>query len=362
VTSRSARLYDFTNPATHNQVGKRREAMEVMTRTIRALLLGSAIALAAVGNAAAETKVIIGEQNWTGAVAIQYVLKAVMEKYLDAEVGSIAAAEQALWEAMDKGDGSVDIVPDMWTEHLPEQMTKYVAKGSRESIILNETPYVGQEGIYVPGYVQDKHNIRKVGDLASPEIAKLFDTDGDGKGEWWPGAVGWEATNHSEVRAKSYGFAPYFTSTTVEQPVFLTQLDAAMTKQEPIVFYYWEPEWIFAVYDLRKLEEPAFDGKSDGCYKFFQPQVDPNWLENSSITCDQPPTHVYIAHSRELANRAPGIGQFLRQIRLEANTVNEWILAIDREKKDPQQVASDWIEANKEIVEGQWLKDVPLTN
>jgi glycine betaine/proline transport system substrate-binding protein len=345
-----------------------------MTRTIRALLLGSAIALAAVSGAAAETKVIIGEQNWTGAVAIQNILEAVMEKYLDAEVGSIAAAEQVIWEAMDKGDGSVDILPDAWTEHLPEQMNKYVVKGSRESIILNETPYLGQEGIYVPGFVQDKHNIRKVGDLANPEIAKLFDTDGDGKGEWWPGAVGWEATNHSEVRAKSYGFAPHFTSTTVEQPVFLAQLDAAMTQEKPILFYYWSPEWIFAVYDLRKLEEPPFDGfatddykgaanyKPDGCYKFYQPQVDPNWLENSSITCDQPATHVYIAHTRELANRAPGIGQFLRQIRLDDKTVNEWILAIDRDKKDAQQVASDWIETNKEIVEGQWLKDVPLTN
>jgi glycine betaine/proline transport system substrate-binding protein len=275
---------------------------------------------------------------------------------------------------MDKGDGSVDILPDAWTEHLPEQMNKYVVEGSRESIILNETPYLGQEGIYVPGFVQDKHNIRKVTDLANPETAKLFDTDGDGKGEWWPGAVGWEATNHSEVRAKSYGFAPNFTSTTVEQPVFLAQLDAAMTQEKPILFYYWEPEWIFAVYDLRKLEEPPFDGfatddykgaanyKADGCYKFHQPQVDPNWLENSSITCDQPPTHVYIAHTRELANRAPNIGKFLRQIRLDVNTVNQWILAIDRDKKDAQQVASDWIEANKPIVEGEWLKDVPLTN
>ena len=345
-----------------------------MKGIIRSLLLGSAISFAAIAGAEAKTQVVIGEQTWTGATAIQYVLKSVMEKYLDAEVGSIAATEQAIWEAMDRGDGSVDILPDAWTEHLPEQLNKYVVKGSRESIILNETPYLGTEGIYVPGYVQDKHNIRKVSDLANPEVAKLFDTDGDGRGEWWPGAVGWEATNHSEVRAKSYGFAPYFTSTLVEQPVFLTQLDAAITKQEPIVFYYWEPEWIFAVYDLRKLEEPPFDGyatddykgtasyKPDGCYTFYQPQVDPNWLENSSITCDQPPTHVYIAHTRALAERAPNIGQFLRQIHLESSTVNQWILAIDREKKDPQQVADDWIEANKEIVEGQWLKGVPLTN
>src|SRR3954451_1784856 len=89
--------------------------------------------------------------------------------------------------------------------------------GSRETVILNSKPYLGREGIYVPGYVQDQYGIKKATDLADPEKAKLFDSDGDGKGEWWAGAVGWEATNHSEVRAKSYGFDKYFTATTVEQ-------------------------------------------------------------------------------------------------------------------------------------------------
>ena len=175
--------------------------------------------------AEAKTKVVIGEQTWTGATAIQNVLKVVLEKYLDAEVGSISAGEPVLWEAMDRGDASVDVMPDIWSEHLPEQLNKYVVPGS-----LNSKPYLGREGIYVPGYVQDQYGIKKVTDLADPEKAKQFDSDGDGKGEWWAGAVGWEATNHSEVRAKSYGFDKYFTATTVEQPVFLAQLDAAITK------------------------------------------------------------------------------------------------------------------------------------
>jgi|SRR5690242_4273947 glycine betaine/proline transport system substrate-binding protein len=341
--------------------------------TIVSLALAALLTAAPSFEAEAKTKVVIGEQTWTGATAIQYVLKVIMEKYLDADVGSIAAGEPVLWEAMDRGDGSVDVLPDVWSEHLPEQLNKYVVPGSRETVILNTKPYLGREGIYVPGYVQDQYGIKKVTDLADPEKAKLFDSDGDGKGEWWAGAVGWEATNHSEVRAKSYGFDKYFTATTVEQPVFLAQLDAAITKKQPILFYYWEPEWIFAVFDLRKLEEPAFDGyttddykgnpnyKKDGCYTFYQPNVAPDWLEKSRITCDQPPTHVYIGHSKELANRAPDISKFLRQVALDGDTVNQWILAIDREKKQPEDVARAWVEANKAKVEGEWLKDVPHT-
>jgi glycine betaine/proline transport system substrate-binding protein len=333
-------------------------------------LLGPFMALAMTMATAAyaKEKVVIGEQSWTGAIAIQDIMKVVIEKYLDGDVSFLLIAEEAMYPAMDKGDGSMDVVPDLWSQHTTAMMNDYMLPGSKESIRLNKTPYKGSEGIFVPAYVQEEHGIKKLADLANPDNAKLFDSDGDGKGEYWAGAVGWEATNHSMVRAKSYGFDKYFTATTVEQPVFLAQLSAAIERKKPIVFYYWTPEWIFASYDLRMLEEPKFDGyssddlkgspmyKADGCYKFYQPGNNPDWLEKSSITCEQPPTDVYVARSKALDERAPKIGKFLEQITLTPDMVNNWILAIDKDKKDPADVAKQWVEENKSIVEGQWLK------
>jgi glycine betaine/proline transport system substrate-binding protein len=332
----------------------------------------AALMIASAVPAYAKDKVVIGEQSWTGAVAIQNIMKTVIEKYLDGEVSFLLVAEQAMYPALDKGDGSIDVVPDLWSQHTTAMLNEYVLPGSKESIRLNKTPYQGSEGIFVPGYVQDQYNIRKLADLAKPEVAKIFDTDGDGKGEYWAGAVGWEATNHSMVRAKSYGFDKHFTASSVEQPVFLAQLAAAYQRKEPIVFYYWKPEWIFASYDLRMLEEPPFDGwssddkksdplyKADGCYKFYQPGNNPDWLEKSSITCAQPPTDVYVARSKALDERAPKIGKFLEQITLTPETVNEWIHAIDQEKKDPLEVAKKWVEEHKDIVEGQWLNGLTM--
>jgi glycine betaine/proline transport system substrate-binding protein len=334
------------------------------------LVLAAGLALSVVTAAAAKDKVVVGEQSWTGATAIQNIMKAVIEKYLDGDVSFLLVAEEAMYAALDKGDGSIDVVPDLWSQHTTAMMNAYVLPGSKESIRLNKTPYKGTEGIFVPRYVQDEHKIRKLSDLANPEVAKIFDDDGDGKGEYWAGAVGWEATNHSMVRAKSYGFDKYFTASTVEQPVFLAQLDAAIRKKEPIVFYYWTPEWIFASYDLRMLEEPPFDGyssddlksdpkyKADGCYKFYQPGDNPDWLEKSSITCAQPDTDVYVARSKALDERAPKIGKFLEQVAFTPEMVNEWILAIDQEKRDPLEVAKEWIEKNKTIVEDQWLNGI----
>lgn len=334
---------------------------------VRAVLFASALAALPLQPALADTKVTIGQLEWPGSRAIEEVLKQVMEEHLDVDVEFIAAVQEALYEGMDKGDGSVDVVADMWTDHLPSQMQKYVLPGSRESIILNSVPYLGTEGIFVPAYAAQKLNIKKLADLANPEVAKAFDSDGNGKGELWAGAVGWETINHTEVRGKSYGFSKDFEFTTVDQAVFLSQLKSAYAEQKPIAFYYWTPEWIFAAYDLVKLEEAKFTGKTteadkgtpnynpEGCYTFYQPSQRSDWLEASDIKCEQPPTRVHVAHSKELAMRDPKVSTFLRQVKLDADVINQWILAMEVDGKNVEDVAKDWIAANKATIEQEWL-------
>ena len=338
-----------------------------MRRTVKGLLLATALTVALAGVAEAKTKVVIGQLDWPGSTAIEEVLSQVMTEYLDADVSTISAAQEAMYEALDKGDGSVDIVADMWVDHLPVQMKNYVVPGSRETIILNETPYLGTEGIFVPTYVAEEHGVRALADLAKPEVAALFDSDGNGKGELWAGAIGWESTNHSQVRGKSYGFDKNIEYTTVDTPVFLAQLKAAYEAKKPIAFYYWTPEWIHAAFELTRLEEPEFDGyatesakgtdryKEGGCYTFYQPAERNDWLEASSITCGQPPTRVHVAHSKALAERDPKISQFLRQVKFDADVVNQWILAMEVDQRDVKDVAKEWIEANRATIENEWL-------
>jgi glycine betaine/proline transport system substrate-binding protein len=341
-----------------------------MLRRLTMLASAAIAVLALAGTAEAKTKVVIGQLDWPGSTAIEEVLKQVMTQYLDADVETISAAQEALYEALDKGDGSVDIVADMWTDHLPEQMKNYVLPGGRQSIMLNETPYLGTEGIFIPAYVQEKYGVKDLADLAKPDVAKLFDSDGNGKGEIWAGAVGWESTNHTQVRAKSYGFDKTMESTTVDQAVFLAQLKDAEEKQKPIVFYYWTPEWIFAAYKLVELQQPPFDGYTtedakgtdrynpNGCYTFYQPAQRNDWLEASNIKCGQPPTRVHIAYAAALNKRDPKIGQFLKQVKLDANVVNQWILAMEVDQTPVEQVAKDWIAKNKDTVEKEWLAGI----
>ncbi len=133
----------------------------------------------------------------------------------------------------------------MWSDHLGSQIKDYVLPGGKQSIILSQTPDLGTEGIFDPSYVADEMGVKNVADLAKPELAKLFDSGGNGKGEIWAGEVGWDSTNHSQARAKSYGFEKTMESTAVATTAFLTPLKDAIARNKAVAYYYWTPEWIF---------------------------------------------------------------------------------------------------------------------
>jgi glycine betaine/proline transport system substrate-binding protein len=339
--------------------------MRAFVSMVAAVLLGTGLASPVQG----KDKVVIAELNWTGAIAIQNVLKTVLEDKLDAEVSFIPADAAVIWAALDKGDGSIDVFPDLWQAPQANAWAKYVAKGSRETVLVNDKPYAGESGLYIPGYVQDEHKLHSVEDLKNAEIAKLFDTDGDGKGEWWPGGPGWGTTNIELVKAKSYGYDQFFEPFVVEQWVMQAVLDGAYQQKKAVLFFFWTPEWIHSAYDLRRLKEPEFTGYSNpkmkedpeynpqGCWNMVTPEEDPAWLEKSDIRCAWPTSYVYIGYSKALAERAPKIARFLKQVSFDSNTVNEWILKVDREKVDPAAVARDWVSSHPDVV-SQWLAGI----
>ncbi len=328
--------------------------------TCVALLLGA-------GAARAQEPIAIGEQSWTGARAIGFVLKSVIETRLGGKAELKKADLPAMFAAMDKGDGSIDIVPDLW---MPNQFTfweKFI-KGSA-TVKTNGAPYKGTANLCVPKYVRDKHGVRSVADLSKPEVAKLFDSDANGKGEYWPGASGWASTNVWSIKFKSHGLTNNWEATIVDDQLFRAKLDAAYKKQQPILFYCWTPEWVTLAYDLVTLDETPFTGysadnqkehplyKADGCFKMYQPKDRQDWLEASSITCANPANEVWVAYSKSLEKRNPKVAKFLSQVRFDTSDVGGWIMAIGRDKKDPQDVAEAWLKANSAKVDG-WLKGI----
>ena len=65
------------------------------------------------------------------------------------------------------------------------------------------TPYKGTQDMYVPAFLKSK--VPDVAAMKDPNVAAMFDTDGNVKGEYWAGDAGWKSTKMWQVKFKSYG-------------------------------------------------------------------------------------------------------------------------------------------------------------
>lgn len=333
---------------------------------LRNVLAGLLAAGCLATSAVAKETIVIGDVSWEASHAISNVLKVIIEQKLDANVKIIPADQAAVFAAMDKGDGSIDVHPDLWMPVQADRWAKFIAPGSKESVLVNDKPYAGSDGLYIPGFIQDKYGVKRVDQLADPKIAQLFDRDASGKGSYWPGAPGWNGVNLEQARARSYGYDKTFKPFVVSDTVMKAELAKSFaSKSKAFVLYYWEPEGLFKKYDLRKLEQAPFDGyamdskkgdplyKADGCFKMVQPQESPEWLEKSKVTCSSPNSTVYVAYSKSLNRRAPKVAKFLKQVNFDTATLNDWILRIS-EKQEPAAVAKEWVARNPAVV-SRWL-------
>lgn len=313
------------------------------------LLAGAALSVACAAPAfsADDRKVTIGDLTWTGATAIGHVIQVIIEGPLDSEAeiikglsdGSVIAA------GMDKGDGSADVYTDLWMPNREAIWDKYV--DGAKTVAYNK-PYPGTQKMYVPSYMADR--VKSVEDLNDPEVAAMFDKDGNGKGEYWAGDAGWKSTRMWQVKFKSYGLSELWEAEILPDATFKAQLKTAIQREQPILFYYWTPEWVHAAYDLTPIEEPA---RTEGCEKVDLDKED--WLEASEFSCVSEDAIIYVAYSKSLERRNPPVAKFLSQMELDPTVVNEWILKVGRDKMDPRQVAEDWVANNMDVV-NEWIK------
>lgn len=308
---------------------------------------GAALAMAATSASAQDETVTIGDLSWTGAQAIAYVIKAVIDGPLDSEAviveglsdGNVIAA------GMDKGDGSVDVYSDLW---MPNRQNIWDAYVDGAATVGANIPYEGTQRMYVPTYMADR--VTSIEDLRDPEIAAMFDKDGDGLGEYWAGDNGWASTKTWQIKFDSYGLSDLWEPEILPDATFKALLESSIQREQPLLFYYWTPEWVHAAYDITPIEEPA---RSEGCENVDLDSED--WLEVSEFSCASRNAEIFVAYSLSLEERNPPAAKFLSQLALDPDTVNEWILAIGRDGRDPQDVAEEWVAENMDIVNG-WIE------
>ena len=317
-----------------------------MSKRFKSVALASAL-LVTSGSALAES-VNIGAPAWTGAQAIAHLIKEVVVSRMGGTAELVPGNNAAIFQAMDAGKGDIDVHPDVW---LPNQQTftdKYVKDAG--SVTLSENSYEGKQSFCVSKAFSEANGVTSIFDLARPEIAKLMDSDGNGKGEIWIGAPGWASANVNEVKVRDYGLMPFMEPIRADQAVMTARVGDAIKKDEGYAFYCYSPHAIWFQHDIVRLEEPAFDPEK---YIALQPSDDPDWFKKSKVMTEDALKNVQIAYSNSLSERSPAIASLLANIALDGETVSGFAFEIEG-GKDAATVAKEWVAANAERVDS-WL-------
>ncbi|SFM67891.1 glycine betaine ABC transporter substrate-binding protein [Thermodesulforhabdus norvegica] len=300
-------------------------------------------------SAKAEEPVVIAQQTWSASIALSNIMKYVLEEKLGIPAKILPLAQPATWAAMDKGDGSVDVKAEIWMPNEEAYWKKYVEerKTVEASLLFDNAP----QGWVVPTWVAEKYNIKTYKDLIPH--AKIFDINGDGKGDIWCGAGGWQSTQITRVQIRDLGLEKYFDPLVLEVWVFQAQLKEAMRKKKPILFYYWAPEWIWAVYDLTWVKLPDYDPAK---WKFI-----PGKPEESYVACGWKPASVYVGYGVHLKKKNPKAYKFFKNFFIPMEEESKLIAELEDVPGNPAKpaevVAREWVESHPEIV-GKWLAGV----
>ena len=227
----------------------------------------------------------------------------------------------------------------------------YKNSGGGEKIIRLGTYITGAaQGYLIDKATAEKYNIDTIDDLKDPKIAKLFDTNGDGKADLTGCQPGWACSKVIDYQLKAFGLTDTVNHIQGSYAAIIADTIARYKAGQSIIYYTWTPYWLSGV---------------------LIPNKDVIWLQvpysahPQGIDTQLPNGDNYgfnINSERILANKAftdanPAAKKLFEVAKLNINDVsaeNKLISEGQNTTKDIELHTKNWIKKNRELFDS-WL-------
>jgi glycine betaine/proline transport system substrate-binding protein len=296
------------------------------------------------GSASAEEcgTVTLNEQAWAGSTANTYIAKAVLEEDLGCEVEITKVAEIPVFQAM--ADGKVDAVLEDW-QHVDEY-AQYIEK--QKSVVMGGPLGVeGHIGWFIPQYLMEEHPEFKTWEgLKGQE--DLFQTPESGdQGMFLGGDPSYVQKDKELIEALDLDFKHV---TAGAEPAQVARWSQLYKQQEPVIFYWYTPQYLNQQYDLAEVKLPPRTDANKDCKDDAKAGGDPEQYK-----CEYDITVINKLFSKEFAASGSPAYDVLKAMKLTNEDQEEVAKAIAGDKEDPDQAGQAWVEENREKVDA-WLQ------
>lgn len=224
-----------------------------------------------------------------------------------------------------------------------------------DAIVIGPAVEKAAQGILVDKKTAEANGITKLEQFKDPAIAKLFDTDGNGKANLCCTSPGWGAERVVNHLLDTIGLRETVDHDQGEYVAMVGDVVARFRRGEPIMFYTWTPWWLLG--ELRPGEETVWL------------EVDPKFCETdapcgTSMT-GFPVNDISIVANVEFMEKHPAAKAFLEQVNIPIDDLNAQNLKMrDGEDKeaDIKRHADEWIAANQSTFDAWVAKGMEAAN
>ena len=249
------------------------------------------------------------------------------------------------------GSGDADFTVHLW-DKLHDKFFQQ-AGGDKTMVKAGDIMPGVLQGYLIDKKTAEAHGIKYITDLKKPEIAKLFDTNGDGKADLTGCNPGWGCELVIAHHMKAYGLEK---TVTVNQGSYFALMADTITRYkegQPILYFTWVPQWIATVLvedkDVVWLEVPKTDlpdGNND---------VDTMYKgKNLGFAVDK----VQAVLNKDFAEKNPAALKFLSVMQITTADESAQNLKMQEGEKKPADIrrhAKEWVAAHRQQFDA-WLQ------
>ena len=221
-----------------------------------------------------------------------------------------------------------------------------------------------REGTYVSGAAQgylidkktaEKYHITNIAQLKDPKIARLFDSNGDGKADMTGCTPGWGCEAVINHQNTAYGLSNTVTANMGNYSAMIADTLARFKQGKPVLYYTWTPYWLSDVLkpgrDVVWLQVPfsSLPGEQKG--------VDTKLANGANYGF--PVNTMHIVANKAWAEKNPAAAKLFAEMRLpigDINAENAAMHAGQSSEEDINRHVDGWIKGHQAQFD-KWIND-----
>ena len=324
-----------------NRLGGRRvRSMGLALVAVAALTIFAASALGGGARSTACGNVVLNENAWAGSTSNVYVVKYVLEKNLGCKVKvSNITENQPSFQAM--ADGKIDVVLEDWDNTLTASNKKYVT--SRSVVNVGGNGITGVIGWYIPRYLLEQYPQFKTWAGLKGKESVFKSPESGSQGMFLGGDPSYVQKDKAMIQGLGLNLKHVVAGA---EPAQVARWSQLYKQKKPVLFYWYDPQYLNAQYDLVRMQLPARtktckdDEKEGGNPKLY--------------ACAYPSYGLDKLVSGKFAKSGSPALAVIKKFKWTSADQNAVANLIAGKKMKPDKAAEQWVKANQAKVNA-WL-------